>query len=52
MNEDPFIITRCPHIYVLGNQPEFQTDIVEGECNFVPRRDDSFCVKRDVRVRR
>ncbi|KAG8901171.1 hypothetical protein FRB99_005504 [Tulasnella sp. 403] len=30
LNQDPFILTRCPHIYVVGNQPEFATDIVTG----------------------
>jgi len=30
-DEDPFILSRCPHIYVVGNQPEFGTDVIEGD---------------------
>ena len=33
-DEDPFILSSRPHIFVIGNQPEFQTEAVEvqGEC--------------------
>lgn len=27
---DPFILPYSPRIYVVGNQPEFQTDVVQG----------------------
>lgn len=29
--EDPFILEHCPHIYVVGNQPEYASTILEGE---------------------
>jgi DNA polymerase delta subunit 2 len=28
---DPFIIHHRPHVYVIGNQPEFETALVGGE---------------------
>jgi DNA polymerase delta subunit 2 len=28
---DPFIIHHRPHVYVIGNQPEFQTTLVGGK---------------------
>jgi len=29
---DPFVLTdgQCPHVYIVGNQPEFETKLVEG----------------------
>jgi DNA polymerase delta subunit 2 len=27
---DPFVITECPHVFFVGNQPSFGTTIVEG----------------------
>ena len=27
---DPFIVKECPHVYFAGNQPAFQTKLVEG----------------------
>ncbi|KDQ21450.1 hypothetical protein BOTBODRAFT_203638 [Botryobasidium botryosum FD-172 SS1] len=29
--EDPFVISQSPHVYFVGNQPEFKTDILKGE---------------------
>ena len=28
--QDPFVITECPHIYFAGNAKEFQTELYEG----------------------
>ncbi|KAI9668283.1 MAG: hypothetical protein M1821_001103 [Bathelium mastoideum] len=28
--QDAFIISECPHIYVVGNQPKFDTAIIDG----------------------
>ena len=30
IEQDPFILLRSPHLYVIGNQPEFETDMIEG----------------------
>ena len=27
---NPFIISECPHVYIVGNQPRFDTAIIEG----------------------
>ncbi|KAJ9630688.1 DNA polymerase delta small subunit Cdc1 [Taxawa tesnikishii (nom. ined.)] len=27
---DPFVIKSCPHVYVVGNQPKFDTTVIEG----------------------
>ena len=29
-NTDPFVIERCPEVYFVGNQPKFETRLVEG----------------------
>lgn len=31
-SDDPFVLQECPHAYVVGNQPEFATRLLEGEC--------------------
>ena len=31
VNEDPFVITESPHIYFAGNQPKFETSIIQKE---------------------
>jgi DNA polymerase delta subunit 2 len=28
---DPFVIKELPHLYFIGNQPEFATDVYESE---------------------
>lgn len=28
--EDPFVMRECPHIFFAGNQPRFETTLVEG----------------------
>jgi len=30
-SKDPFVIEECPHIYFAGNQPQFETRLVEGD---------------------
>ncbi|KAG5458281.1 MAG: DNA polymerase alpha/epsilon subunit B-domain-containing protein [Olpidium bornovanus] len=30
-DQDPFIMTESPHVYFIGNQPEFMTRVVDGE---------------------
>ena len=27
---DPFILRDCPHVYFVGNQPDFRTKVIEG----------------------
>jgi len=29
--EDPFVLEECPHVYAVGNQPEFGTRVITGE---------------------
>ncbi|XP_046852136.1 DNA polymerase delta subunit 2-like isoform X2 [Xenia sp. Carnegie-2017] len=36
-DEDPFIIKECPHVYVIGNQPEYQHGVVTGPTYFIHR---------------
>mgnify|MGYP006152389079 CR=1 FL=1 len=28
--EDPFIVRQCPHIYFAGNQPRYESKLVDG----------------------
>ena len=30
-DRDPFLLDECPHVYFIGNQPQFDTSILEGE---------------------
>ncbi|KAI8064736.1 DNA polymerase alpha/epsilon subunit B-domain-containing protein [Gongronella butleri] len=30
-NHDPFLLNECPHVYFIGNQPQFDTTVLEGE---------------------
>lgn len=27
---DKFVLKECPHVYIVGNQPKFETEVVEG----------------------
>ena len=29
-DDDPFVIEECPHVYFVGNQPEFDTTVIDG----------------------
>lgn len=29
-DDDPFIVTDCPHVYFVGNQPEYATKLMTG----------------------
>ena len=29
-DDDPFVLTSCPHIFLVGSQPKFDTALVEG----------------------
>lgn len=29
-DRDPFVLTKCPHVYFVGNQPRFDTSTLEG----------------------
>lgn len=28
--KDPFVIEECPHVYFVGNQPRFESTVIEG----------------------
>ena len=28
--KDQFVVEECPHVYIVGNQPKFETAIIEG----------------------
>jgi DNA polymerase delta subunit 2 len=30
-DSDPFLLKDCPHVYFIGNQPQFETRLVEGK---------------------
>lgn len=29
-DKDPFVIDECPHVYFVGNQPKFESTVIEG----------------------
>lgn len=29
-DKDPFVIEDCPHVFLVGNQPKFETTVIEG----------------------
>lgn len=29
-DDDPFVIKDCPHLYIVGSQPKFDTSVIEG----------------------
>lgn len=29
-DKDQFVIEECPHVYIVGNQPQFETTVIEG----------------------
>ena len=28
--KDPFVIEECPHVYIVGSQPRYETTVIEG----------------------
>lgn len=28
--KDPFVLNEAPHVYFIGNQPQFDTKLIEG----------------------
>jgi len=37
-DRDPFIMKETPHIYFIGNQDKFATELVEGRCRSLTDR--------------
>lgn len=29
-DKDHFVMENCPHVYIVGNQPRFETSVIEG----------------------
>lgn len=29
-DDDPFVVTSCPHLFFVGSQPKFDTAVIEG----------------------
>ena len=29
-DSDQFVLAECPHVYFVGNQPKFETSVIEG----------------------
>ncbi|RFU34623.1 hypothetical protein B7463_g1702, partial [Scytalidium lignicola] len=29
-DDDPFVLDSCPHLYIVGSQPKFETTVIEG----------------------
>lgn len=29
-DDDPFVMNECPHLFIVGNQPAFETEVIEG----------------------
>lgn len=29
-DKDRFVISDCPHVYIVGNQPRFESSLIEG----------------------
>lgn len=56
---DPFILQACPHLFFIGNQPEFKTEVVESEPPFrlngldseIMADDDDYAQASTTRVR-
>jgi DNA polymerase delta subunit 2 len=32
-DKDPFVLQDCPHVFVVGDQPRFETTVIEGPQN-------------------
>lgn len=30
VDQDPFLLKECPHVHFVGNQPKFETGVMEG----------------------
>ncbi len=35
--QDPLLIKDCPHVYFVGNQPRFETRVIEGPAGQIVR---------------
>lgn len=31
--KDPFVLSECPHVYFIGNQPKFETKLIDSKNN-------------------
>ena len=49
-DDDPFVLKDCPHLYFVGNQPEFGTRVIHGPAGQSVRliTVPSFAVKKEI----
>ncbi|KAK2766719.1 hypothetical protein FQN54_006033 [Arachnomyces sp. PD_36] len=50
-HDDPFVLQASPHIFFVGNQPSFQTAIIEGSTHSSPDEDDDMSNDGDKGIR-
>lgn len=36
-DKDQFVIEECPHVYIVGNQPKFESTVIEGPAGQIVR---------------